>query len=71
MDFITTLPKSKGKNVVMVVIDRLTKYALVCALSHHFSTSKVVVTFMNIVQKIHGNPKIIVSDRDPIFTRKF
>ena len=39
--------------------------------SHPFSTSTVVATFMNIVQKLHGNPKIIVSDRDLIFTGKF
>ena len=27
--------------------------------------------FMETIQKIHGNPKIIVSDRDPIFTGIF
>jgi hypothetical protein len=27
MDFITSLPKSEGKNVIMVVVDRLTMYA--------------------------------------------
>ena len=43
MDFIIGLPKSKGKIVIMVVVDRLTKYAPFCALSHPFSTSMVVV----------------------------
>ena len=26
---------------------------------------------METIQKLHGNPKIIVSDIDPIFTRNF
>ena len=28
-------------------------------------------SFMETVQKLHGTPNIIVSDMDPIFTRKF
>ena len=71
MDFITSLPKSEGKNVIMVVVDRLTKYAHFCALSHSFSASTVAIAFTDIVHKPHGNPKIIVSDRGPIFIGKF
>jgi hypothetical protein len=71
MDFITGLPKSEGKSVIMVIVDRLTKYAHFCALSHPFKASTVATTFMETVQKLHGNPKIIVSDRDPIFTGHF
>jgi transposase InsO family protein len=41
------------------------------SLSHPFKESTVDTTFMEIVQKLHGVPKIIVSDRDPIFTRNF
>jgi len=71
MDFITGLPKSEGKSVIMVVVDRLTKYAHFCALSHSFKASIDSTAFMETIQKLHGNPKIIVSDRDPIFTRNF
>jgi hypothetical protein len=71
MDFITGLPKSEGKSVIMVIVDRLTKYAHFCALSHPFKTSIVSTAFMETVQKLHGSPKIIVSDRDPIFTGHF
>ena len=68
MDFITGLPNSGEKSVIMVVVDRLTKYAHFCALSHPFKASTVTNSFMEIVQKLHGTPNIIVSDRNPIFT---
>jgi len=71
MDFITSLPNSEGKNVIVVVVDRLTKYAHFCALSHPFKASTIAIAFMETIQKLHGNPKIIVSDRDPIFTEIF
>ena len=71
MDFIIGLPKLNVNNVIMVVIDRLTKYAHFCALSHLFSASIVAEAFINIVQKLHGIAKVIVSDRDPIFTGQF
>ena len=71
MDFIIGLPKSEGKSIIMVVVDRLTKYAHFCALSDPFKVSTVTTAFMETIQKLHGNPKIIVSDRDPIFTRNF
>ena len=70
MDFITGLPKSKGKNVIMVLFDRLTRYAHICALSHPFKLSTLVAKCMDIAQMLHGNMKIIVSARDLIFTRK-
>jgi hypothetical protein len=71
MDFITRLPKFEGKSVIMVIVDRLTKYKHLCALSHPFKASIVSITFMETVQKLHGNPKVIVGDRDPIFTGPF
>ena len=71
MDFITGLPKSKRKTVIMVVVDRLTKYAHFCTISHPFKESTVATSFMEIIHKIHGNPKIIASDKDPIFTGNF
>ena len=71
MDFITGLPKSEGKSVIMVVFDILTKYAHFCALSHPFKVGTIATAFMETIRKLHGNLKIIVSDRDPIFTNNF
>ena len=71
MDFITGLPKSEGKSVIMVVVDRLATSAHFCSLSHPCKASIVSTTFMETIQNLHGNPKIIVSDRDPILLEIF
>jgi hypothetical protein len=71
MEFITGLPKSGNKSVIMVVVDCLSKYAHFCALHHPFTTSTVAQIFMDQVFKLHGMPHSIVSDRDPNFTSIF
>ena len=71
IDFITSLQNSKGKNFIMVIVDRLTKYAHFCALSHPFKDSAVSTAFMETIQKLHGNPNIILSNKYPIFAGNF
>ena len=41
MDFIDGLPKSQRMDVIMVVVDRLTKYVHFIVLSHPYSAAKV------------------------------
>jgi hypothetical protein len=55
----------------MVVLDRLSKYAHLCALQHPFSASTVAQIFMDQVFKLHGMLHSIVSDRDPTFISNF
>lgn len=71
MDFITGLPPSRGSSAIMVVVDRLTKYAHFGALPTGFDAHRVALLFVDIVIKHHGFPSSIVSDRDPIFVSKF
>jgi hypothetical protein len=71
MDFITCLPKSEGNIVIMVVVDRVTNHAHFFSLSHPFKESTVAAIFMEKIPNLHGVPKVIVSDRDPIFNGNF
>jgi len=58
MDFVMDLPNSKGKSVIMMVVDRITKYAHFCAPYHHFKSNIVIIAFMEVVQKLHENLNI-------------
>ncbi len=71
MDFIEALPKTEGKDTILVIVDRLTKYAHFVPMKHPFSTMDVARLFMDTVYKLHGCPKSIVTDRDKIFTSQF
>jgi hypothetical protein len=59
MDFVEDLPMSKGKNVILVVVNRFTKYSHFIALSHPYTTKDEVDIYMNHVFKLHGLPKVI------------
>ncbi|KAL6506421.1 hypothetical protein OROGR_024602 [Orobanche gracilis] len=63
MDFITHLPNSAGKTTIWVVVDRLT--------TAKFTAAFLASVFINELYSLHGLPKTIVSDRDPLFLSHF
>ena len=71
MDFVDGLPKSQMKEVVIVMVDKFTKFFHFVALSHPYIASKVATLYMQNVFKLHGMATSIVSVRDPIFTSHF
>jgi hypothetical protein len=71
MDFVKGLPNSKKQNVILVIVDRLTKYVHFIALAHPYTTAKVANLFVQNVFKFHGMPSSTVSDRDTTFTSLF
>lgn len=71
VDFIEGLPKSEGKEIILVIVDKFTKYAHFIPLSHRITTPHFVQFFLANIYKLHGLPSSIVTDRDIIFTSHF
>ena len=71
MDFIEGLPKSRGKSVILVVVEKMSKYSHFLSLTHPYTVETVAQLFFDSVFKLLGITQSIVRDRDPIFTSKF
>jgi hypothetical protein len=71
MDFIEGLPKVAGKSVILIVVDRLSKYVHFILLSHPYTADSVARAFFSEIVRLHGIPTSIVSDCDPVFTSTF
>ena len=71
MDFIVGLPAYRGNTCIFVVMDHFSKGVHLGMLPPHHTSQAVAQLFMEIVGKIHGMPRSITSDRDPLFISKF
>ncbi|MCH81864.1 hypothetical protein A2U01_0002657 [Trifolium medium] len=71
IDFITGLPKSKGYEAILVVVDRFSKYVHFVPLKHPYTAKIIAEIFVREVVRLHGIPLSIVSDRDPVFMSNF
>jgi hypothetical protein len=71
MDFIGGLPKVHGVDTIMVVVDRLTKYAHFLPVKHPYTAKDIAELFIKEIVRLHGFPSSIVSDRDKVFLSSF
>jgi hypothetical protein len=71
MDFMVSLPPSRGFSKIMVVVDRFSKMAHFNPTKESVMAQKTKRLLFTQVFKHHGLPKDIVSDRNPKFTSKF
>jgi hypothetical protein len=50
------------------VIDKFSKYAHFIPIHHPYTAIHIAKQFLDHVYKLHGLPKAIISNRDPVFT---
>ncbi|XP_077230134.1 uncharacterized protein LOC143863335 [Tasmannia lanceolata] len=66
MDYITGLPLLNGFTTILVIIDRLLKYAHLGALPMTYNAVKVAKLFIDMVFKLHGSSPIEAADTELI-----
>ena len=72
LDFITGLPRNQNHNdSIMVVVDKLSKEAHFVPVKTSHKATNIAEIFMKQIFRLHGIPKVIISDRDPKFTWNF
>ncbi|KAA3470343.1 reverse transcriptase [Gossypium australe] len=72
MGFVIGLPMTpKKKDVVWVIVDRLTNLAHFILVRVDYALDKLVELYIVEVVRLHGVPVYIISDRNPIFTSRF
>ena len=71
MDFVTGLPSIEGKDIILIVVDRLIKIKHFIATTAEVSAQIVADLYMNNVYWLHRFPDIIISDYNPQFVMLF
>ena len=72
LDFITGLPRNQNQNdSIMVVVDKLSKAAHFIPVKTTYKAANIADIFLKQIFRLHGVPKVIISNRDPKFTGNF
>jgi hypothetical protein len=67
LDFIEGLPKPSRWEVILVVVDKFSKYAHFLPMSHPYTALQVAQTYFSNIYKLHGLPSALISNRDRVF----
>ncbi|XP_078518423.1 LOW QUALITY PROTEIN: retrotransposon-like protein 1 [Lissotriton helveticus] len=71
MDFIVELPSCQGNSVIWVVVDQFSKMSHFVPLKNLPNATELASLFVQHVVKLHGIPKVVISDRGPQFVSRF
>ena len=71
LDFITGLPEEDGMNTICTVVDKATKMCHFIPCTDKITAKETAKLYWQHVGRLHGIPRVIISDRDPRFTGKY
>jgi hypothetical protein len=71
LDYLTQLLESNGFNNVLIIVDHLTRMAHFLPCTEIIIAEETAALFLQGVHRLHGLPRVLISDRDPIFVRGF
>jgi transposase InsO family protein len=71
MDWITDLPSVNQLDAILVIVDRFTKLAHFIPTTKSCTAPQVADLFLHHVIRLHGFPRQLITDRDPVFTSIF
>lgn len=56
MDFVEGLPKSRGYDTILVIVDRFTKYGHFISLHSNYTTQSIAQLFYDQIYRLRGMP---------------
>ena len=65
INIIEPLPKSNGKDAIVVIVDQFTKMIRLKATTTNVSSEEIAKIYWDEIWKLHGVPRAILSDRGP------
>jgi hypothetical protein len=68
LDFITGLPESHRKDIILIVVDKLTKFMLFLTTTTEVTAKEMAILLFKCLVKLFGLPATIIGDRDPQWT---
>ena len=71
INIIGPLPKSNGKDAIVVIVDRFTKIIRLKVTITNISLEEIAKIYQDEIWKLYGVPKKILSDRGPQFASRF
>ena len=65
------LPKSNGKDAIMVIVNRFMKMIQLKTTTTNISSKEIAIIYSNQIWKLYGVLRKILSDREPQFVSRF